>query len=84
MFFQGHSLSFCDNLQLFQQNKCPPLSSANDHLVKKFSLLRKILHQFILRHPDKILTLCNVELVFSNYLRLKEEPLAEDFSKEKE
>lgn len=51
-------------------------ASADDHLVKKFSPLRKILHEFILGHPNKILTLPNCKLVIRNHLRLKEELLA--------
>lgn len=51
-------------------------ASADDHLVKKFSSLRKIHHEFILGHPNKILTLANCKLVARNHLRLEEELLA--------
>lgn len=50
-------------------------NSANDHLAKEISLLRKVLHQFILCHPDKILALPNVQLVRCNHLRLEKELL---------
>lgn len=50
-------------------------SLADDHLVKKFSLFRKILQNLILGHPNKILTLLNFELVGCNHLGLEEESL---------
>lgn len=49
---------------------------ADDHFVKKFSLLRKIVQNFILGHPSKILTLPNFELVGCNHLGLEEESLS--------
>lgn len=51
------------------------VGSADDHLIKELSFLRKILQQFILGHPNKILTLLNVELVGCNHLRLEKELL---------
>lgn len=51
--------------------------SANDHLAEEFSFLRKIFHQFILGHPNKILTLPKFQLVRCNHLRLEKELLKE-------
>lgn len=50
-------------------------TSADNHLAKEFSLLRKILQQFILGNPNKILTLPNLKLGCCNHLRFKEEAL---------
>lgn len=49
--------------------------SANDHLVEELSFLRKIFHQLILGHPNKIITLPNFQLVRCNHLRLEKELL---------
>lgn len=54
------------------------ITSADDHLVKKFSLLWKIFHQFILGHPNMILALPDIILVGCNYLRFKEESLTKE------
>lgn len=51
------------------------MTSADYHLLKKFSSLWKIFHQFILGHPNIILALPNAILVGRNHLGLKEEPL---------
>lgn len=49
---------------------------ADDHLVKEISLLREVLQQFILGHPNKILALSDLILVGCNDLRFEEEALA--------
>ena len=56
------------------------LPSADDHLLKKFSVFRKILQQFILGHPDEILALSNIKLVGVNQLSLEEESPTENKS----
>lgn len=50
-------------------------ASVDDHLVKEASFLRKVLQQFILRHPNIIITLSNLKLVGCNHLRFEEEAL---------
>lgn len=49
--------------------------SADDHLVEEFSFFWKIFHQFILGHPDIILTLSDAKFGRPNYLCLEKELL---------
>ena len=49
--------------------------SADDHLVQEVGLLREVLEQFILGHPNKIITLLDLKLVGRYNLRFKEEAL---------
>jgi len=51
------------------------LTSADDHLVQEFSLLRKVFQQFIFGHPDKIITFSNIKFVGCNNLGFEEEAL---------
>lgn len=53
----------------------PDCLSAYDHLVEEWSSFRKIFRQFVLGHPDIILTLPNAKFVGPDYLRLEKELL---------